>query len=161
MQVTLCDPHHSGFLGTMPVMQHMFGYGVDPSMDFILSLNMLQYEMLVDKHARKPSRRPHYELRTFYGQLQHIYVVRFLESCRDLGFHNPISVILAVIRTCVIDNTDPQLLGLDIRFTSNEGALDVVDITNLQCLVGRIRDRDKWAIIDRSGNLARALYVDD
>jgi hypothetical protein len=68
---------------------------------------------------------------------------------------------LAVIRTCVIDNTDPQLLGLDIRFTSNEGALDVVDITNLQCLVGRIRDRDKWAIIDRSGNLARALYVDD
>ena len=125
------------------------------------SLNLLQYEMLVDKHARKQSRRPQYELRTFYGQLQHIYVVRFLDSYRDIGLRSPVSVILAVIRTCTVDNIDPQLQGLDIRFSSNDGALHVVDITNLQCLVGRIRDRDKWAIIDRSGHLARALYVED
>jgi len=88
-------------------MQHMFGYGTDSFDDFIFSLNMLQYEMLVDKHARKPSRRPQYELRTFYSQLQHIYVVRFTGSCRDLGLQNPVSVILAVIRTCIIDDTDP------------------------------------------------------
>ena len=116
--------------------------------------------MIVDKYAHQPSRRPQYELRTFYGQLQHLYVVRFLEPCRDIGLENPITVILAAVRTCKLDNTD-QLHGLDIRFSSNDGALHVADVTSLQCLVGRIRDRDKWAIIDRSGNLARALYIED
>jgi len=118
--------------------------------------------MIVDRYAHQPSRRPRYELRTFYGQLQHLYVVRFLEPCRDIGLENPITLILAAVRTCNLDNTD-QLQGLDIRFSRslNDGALHVVDVTSLQCLVGRIRDRGRWAIIDRSGQLARALYVED
>jgi hypothetical protein len=117
--------------------------------------------MLVDRYARQPSRRSEYELQTFYGQLQHIYVIRFPEPLRDLGFESPVTVMLAAVRTCILDHTDPQLLGLDVRFSSNHGALHVVDITSVQCLVGRIRDRGKWAIIDRSGHLARALYVED
>jgi hypothetical protein len=68
---------------------------------------------------------------------------------------------MAAIRTCVLDDIDPLLQGLDIRHYSSEGALHVVDITSVQCLVGRIRDRNKWAIIDRSGTLARAMYTGD
>jgi hypothetical protein len=117
--------------------------------------------MLVDRYARQPSRRPEYELQTFYGQLQHIYAVRFLAACGDLGLKDSTIILLAAIRTCILDASDPQFQGLDIRLYSNEGALHIVDVTSLQCLVGRIRDRDKWAIIDRSGQLARALYVEN
>jgi hypothetical protein len=117
--------------------------------------------MLVDKYARQARRRPEYELQTFYGQLQHIYLVRFKEACPDLGLSDASTIFLAAIRTCTPNNPDPQLQGLDIHFYSSEGAIHVVDITSLQCLVGRIWDRSMWAIIDRSGSLARALYVED
>jgi hypothetical protein len=118
----------------------------------------MQYEMLLDRFARQARRQPEYELRTFYGQLQHIYVVQFKEPRLALGLDEPTTVFLAAIRTCILDNPDTQLQGLDVQFYSKEGGLDVVDITSLQCLVGRIRDRAQWAIIDRSGSLARASY---
>jgi hypothetical protein len=117
--------------------------------------------MLVDKYARQLRRRPEYELRTFYGQLQHIYVVRFKGLCTDLGLSEAPTIFLAAIKTCTLNDLDLQLRRLDIRFYSSEGAVHVVDITSLQCLVGRVRDRNEWAIIDRSGSLARAVYVDN
>ena len=115
--------------------------------------------MLIDKFARQARRQPEYELRTFYGQLQHIYVVQFKEPCPALGLNEPSTVFLAAIRTCILDDPDAQLQGLDIHFYSAEGSLHVVDVTSLQCLVGRIKDRGRWAIIDRSGSLARASYT--
>ena len=117
--------------------------------------------MLVDKYARQARRRPAYELQTFYGQLQHIYVIQFPTACQNLGLDQPTGIVLASIRTCILDSPVPQLECLDIKYYSMEGAVHVVDITSLQCLVGRIRDRNRWAIIDRSGSLARAFYVED
>ena len=125
----------------------------------------MQYELLVDKYTRQARRQPKYELKTFYGQLQHIYAIRLPGPCEDLRLEAPVTVILATIRNCVVDKADAYGHGLsgnlDIRYYSNDGAIDVVDVTSVQCLVGRIRDRNKWAIIDRSGPLARALYVEN
>jgi hypothetical protein len=118
--------------------------------------------MLVDKYARQARRTPKYELQTFFGQLCHIFLVRFpVTVCADLGLDAGAVIILAIIKTCVLDDPDPQLQGLDVHFYSLEGAVHVIDITSVQCLVGRIRDRNRWAIIDRSGCLARAIYVED
>jgi len=116
--------------------------------------------MLVDKYARQARRRPEYELKTFYGQLQHVYLVQFPSACRDLRIDQPSTIILASIKTCILDHPVPQLERLDIKHYSAEGAVHVIDITSVQCLVGRIRDRNRWAIIDRSGSLARALYIE-
>ena len=41
------------------------------------------------------------------------------------------------------------------------GAVDVVDITTIQCVVGRIKDRGQFTVIDRSGALSRAVYLDE
>jgi hypothetical protein len=117
--------------------------------------------MLVDKYARQAGRRPEYELQTFFGQLQHIYLIQFSTACRDLRIDQGSTIILASIRTCILDHSVPQLEHLDIKYYSAEGAVHVIDITSLQCLVGRIRDWQRWAIIDRSGSLARALYVEN
>lgn len=69
----------------------------------------------------------------------------------------PSTVVLGIIRSCTIE-TRHRIL--DINYYSKEGTLDVVDINSVQCVVGRIRDRNRWAIIDRSGTLSRALYIE-
>jgi hypothetical protein len=114
--------------------------------------------MLVDKYAHQPRRRPEYMLQTFYGQLQHIYVVRFNGACPGLGCEDGTVIFLAAVKTCKLDGPDSQLRSLDIQFYSSEGATHIVDMTSIQCLVGRVWDRNRWAIIDRSGQLARAVY---
>ena len=44
---------------------------------------------------------------------------------------------------------------------SREGALHVLDVTGIQSLIGRVKDGDQWAIVDQSGSLAQAVYLDD
>lgn len=115
--------------------------------------------MYVDKFARHQRHTPEFELRTFYGQIQHIYTVHF-ENPTALAtlqlLHDTVS--LAAVQPCILDGPS-DLHGLDIHFYSRMGALDIVDITTLQCVVGRVRDTQPgtWGIIDRSGTLARAL----
>ena len=49
--------------------------------------------------------------------------------------------------------------SLDIHYYSTYSTPLVFDITVIQCLVSRIRISDnEWAIIDRSGSLAQAIY---
>ncbi|KAJ7780645.1 hypothetical protein DFH07DRAFT_729285 [Mycena maculata] len=120
----------------------------------------VRYEMLVDKQARFKRRAAEFELQTFYGQLTHIYRVHFPNPCKPLKIQQPTTYIFAAVRACVLDPDDAQLRGLDIHFYSRHGHLDVIDITSLQALVGRVQDTgDRWAIIDRSGVLARAEWL--
>jgi hypothetical protein len=115
--------------------------------------------MLVDVFERQKNRRPKYVLETFFGQLQHLFCIRFA-ACPDLGMEAGATVLLAAIKTCVIlEGVYPT--GLDMHAYSRLGALHFVDLKNVQCLVGRIHDRGQWTIIDRSGSLARAMYIED
>ncbi|KAH9018362.1 hypothetical protein EDB83DRAFT_2570797 [Lactarius deliciosus] len=102
----------------------------------------VRYMMLVDKFAHMRRRKPNFELQTFYDP------------------HKPI--IIAAIRNCKIKAPGPaDLEGIDIHLYSTTGSLDLVDITSIQALVGRIEytvDGGGWAIIDRSGGLARAEW---
>ncbi|KIM60589.1 hypothetical protein SCLCIDRAFT_1183175 [Scleroderma citrinum Foug A] len=49
------------------------------------------YETLVDKYARQKKRQPEYEMKTFYGQLQHIFVVS-LPPDASLHISEPTSI---------------------------------------------------------------------
>ncbi|KAJ6607075.1 hypothetical protein B0H10DRAFT_2228290 [Mycena sp. CBHHK59/15] len=120
----------------------------------------VRYEMLVDRNTRFRNLREDFELQTFYGQLTRIYRVHFPRACPALGIDRSTTYILAAIRTCVLQPDDRDLTGLDIHFYSREGSLDVIDITSVQALVGRVKDvSNEWAIIDRSGVLAQAEWV--
>jgi hypothetical protein len=61
-----------------------------------------------------------------------------------LKLADPTTIILAVIQTvkATLDN--------DIYYYTEFGVNEVVDLTTMQAVVGRILDRGKWAIIDRS-----------
>jgi hypothetical protein len=119
-------------------------------------LTFTKYEVLVDKHARSRNRRPEYQTETFFGQLQHIFVVPVPLS-NDLGLTEPTTALLAAIRACEITGRN----DLDMHYYKELGRLDVVDMTCVQCLVGRVIDGKFWAVFDRSGSLARAIYVEE
>ncbi|KAG5640187.1 hypothetical protein DXG03_000672 [Asterophora parasitica] len=129
----------------------------------------VQYAMLVNKFAQQKRQKPVYKLQTFYSQLQHIYLLKFPPSCsRDLKVDTgDTTVILAGIRSCKLDEGENAVLAnarLDFHFYTTTGSFDVVDITSIQALVGRVRSMEnnrQWVIIDRSGTLARAVFADD
>jgi len=53
------------------------------------------------------------------------------------------------------------LNGLDLHYYSKMGCVEVLDMTCVQCVVGRVKDPDTsngWVLVDRSGSLARAAF---
>jgi len=111
--------------------------------------------MLVDRNARYPKRPVMLEPQVFFGQLQHTFVVR-LQASLALGLQQQTTLILAAIRTC----SNPQLIGENgTYYYSREGPLEVVDIECVKCLVGRVKDGNEWAIVDRSGGCAHPVFA--
>jgi hypothetical protein len=79
-----------------------------------------------------------------------------------LNVAEPTTYIFGAVRACNLKPADAQLRGLDIHFYSGYGHLDVIDITSLQALVGRVPiAANDWAVIDRSGVLAQAQWLGD
>lgn len=113
---------------------------------------------MVDANARSKRLKPRFEPTTFYGQLRHIFVVK-LPATPELELEQPQTLILAAVTECKITAHN----DLDMHYYSTESPLQVVDMSSVQCLVGRIKTThgNKWVIIDRSGSLARPYYDPD
>jgi hypothetical protein len=130
-------------------------------MEFLSSHGaFFQYELQIDIHETRRRHAPEYEARTFYGQLQHIYSIRVnLSNC--LGIHPAKTVVLAVIHKCPVESDDPN--SLHIHYYSQASGMDAVDMDTVQCIVGRVWSQviKQWAVIDRSGRLARGQWDED
>jgi len=115
-----------------------------------------KYEVLVDKFARQRRRKPEYERKTCFGQLQHIFVVK-LPVIASLRLTEPRTIFLAGIRPCDVVAFD----SLGNQYYSKLGQLGAVDMTCVQCVVGRVKVDNLWAIIDRSGHASPSAYLED
>jgi hypothetical protein len=82
-------------------------------------------------------------MQNFFGQLNRILLLE-LPSAQRLNLDEPTTVIVAAIREV------KATLRNGIYYYKNIGVEEVVDLSTLQCVVGRIWDRGEWAIIDRS-----------
>ena len=81
-----------------------------------------------------------------------------MPAADNLHLNKPKNLLLASIKNCPIERHN----DLDMHYYRNEdGYTEIVDISAIQCLVGRVFDRGWWTIIDRSGKLARAEAVED
>ena len=107
----------------------------------------IQYTQLVDRYACQKRRTPEFELQNFFGQLQRILVLE-LPSTPQLNLTMPTMIILALIK-----NVKATLMD-NIYYYKGPGVDEVVDLTTVQCVVGRIWVRDEWGIIDQSDNVA-------
>ncbi|THU76673.1 hypothetical protein K435DRAFT_824523 [Dendrothele bispora CBS 962.96] len=117
----------------------------------------IRYDMLVDINARHRNRQPKLKRRAFYGSLQNIFVVHF-PAVREFD-HEEQTYVLAGIHTCEGLKKDN---GMKMPYYDKMGRYEVVDISCVQCLVGRVKVSDNsWAIVDRTGEIQRAYYLGD
>ena len=89
---------------------------------------------------------PDFEEKTFFGQLLRVLVLE-LQASRRLDLADPTTIILALIHEVKVTLKD----GI---YTYKEfGAEEVVDLKAVQCVVGRVKDRGVWFIVDRSDSV--------
>ncbi|KAF8152496.1 hypothetical protein B0H34DRAFT_784591 [Crassisporium funariophilum] len=94
--------------------------------------SFVRYDLLLDKHARNCQVEPEYDVQSYFGQLKNIFVIR-LPVSRDLGIEKPTTLILAAVHSCtILAHND-----LDMHYYKNLGRTEVVDMTSIQCVVGR------------------------
>jgi hypothetical protein len=98
-----------------------------------------------------------FETKTYFGQLLNIFVVH-LPANKELGLKEDKTLILALIDQCKAEQ-DHDYGNLDLYSYKDMGPEEVVDMTCVQCLIGRVSSGGKWVIIDRSGELQRAYYI--
>ncbi|RDB24679.1 hypothetical protein Hypma_008169 [Hypsizygus marmoreus] len=111
------------------------------------------YDLLVDMNANNHDLPPKFQPKPFFGQLKNIFVVR-LPATRDLRLTEPMTLILAAIKSCHVDAHN----SLDMQYYQMHGRTEVVNMTTVQCVVGRVKVNSRWAILDWSGGLTQAFY---
>ncbi|KAI0052234.1 hypothetical protein FA95DRAFT_1669516, partial [Auriscalpium vulgare] len=133
-------------------MMHARGLVSDGGRD----ASYVRYSVLVDRNERRRRAPEDLVPADFFGQLRHIFVIT-IPAARELHTLNAEVISLAVIRQVKAkvrtDGGTPS-----IPMYTQIGPLDVVDLKTVQCVVGRVQDRQEWALIDRSGSLARPLF---
>ena len=122
----------------------------------------------MNKFAQMKRRKPIYEPQTFYGQFhwQHIhYVVKISDTCSDARVEPEKPVFLVAFGTASsrqMTPSSPNWIFTCQCILTREHL--TADITSVLSLVGRAKLQvggGGWAIIDRSGALARATYEEE
>lgn len=76
---------------------------------------------------------------------------------QDASLHSETTYILAAVNRCVISARN----SMDMPIYDRLGRTEVVDITSVQCLIGRVPVGSQWAIIDRTGEVQQSVHVQD
>ena len=122
-----------------------------------LNHRLPQYSLLRDIYEHIPSRKPTFKGTEYFGQLKKILVVGVPSGAIPAITH-PGKVALAIIGPR--ETANETSLGIPHYTEPTKVTPRAVDINTVMCLVGRIRDRGRWAIIDRSGDMARAEFIE-
>jgi hypothetical protein len=107
-----------------------------------------QYEATVDRNTNAKNKQPDMVLDTFFGELQRIVKIE-VPATSQLNLREPQTLFFAVVKQCNAKHTKGgfwEYMAL--------GGLEAVDLGLVQCVVGRVFDRGKWVIVDRSGDHA-------
>jgi hypothetical protein len=112
----------------------------------------------VDKYANQRRRAPEFELHNFYGQILRFLVVDIPDSPQaDHGIEaKSLAYAVPVIRQVKLLD---EVTG-GIKYYKDLGSVVFVDLNQVKCVIGRIMDWGKWAIIDRCTNTLAQEHVD-
>jgi hypothetical protein len=112
---------------------------------------VFQYQLAIDRYAHQRNRTPEFELQDFFGQILRFLIINIPPSPKHSIEAE--SFIYAAIHEVRI--SEPATDRCRINFYQHMGPTVLVDLNQVKCVVGRIWDRNKWAIIDRSGSLVQ------
>jgi len=93
----------------------------------------------------------------YFGQLHKILAADIPPGVIP-SIDQPTTIVLAIISPRETRNETP--LHIPYYTEPSKVTSRVVDVNTVMCLVGRVNDRGRWAIVDRSGNMARAEFID-
>ena len=99
----------------------------------------------MDRYAHQRRKTPEFQVEQFFGQLKRILVLE-IPPTPELKLTTPTTIILAVIQNA------KTILKNGFYCYKDLGVDEVVDLSTVQCVVGRIWDRSEWTIVDRSDN---------
>ena len=115
-----------------------------------------QYSLLRDIYEHIPSREPIFRGTEYFGRLEKILIVDLppgitpsITCCKR--------VILAIISPR--ETRNETSLGIPHYTEPTKATLRAVDMNTLMCLVGRVKNQNRWGIVDRSGDMARAEFT--
>jgi hypothetical protein len=117
-------------------------------------LYSIQYQLAVDKFAHRPRQAPQFELQDFFGQVLRFIVVNIPQSI-DHGIEAQSLVYAVIDEVKVLDRGSGTSASFHSHFYQDTGPIVIVDLNQVQCVIGRIYDRGKWAIVDRSTSVAQ------
>lgn len=120
-----------------------------------------QIQLLEDKNAHRRQAPIVFEMKTFFGQIKYLLVLH-IPVCEAVGVCTPETIVAAAVH--LIKPLDISAQGLP-KFKALSPGLTVVDLSTVQCLVGRVKEMDNWQsglfnIINRSGKLSQAERSD-
>lgn len=115
--------------------------------------SFIEYELLIDTQAHRRNASPIFRPQTFFGQLERVVVCK-LQPVDD--FTVPAyPLILMYVNMCDAKQ-DRHKFWEYAGFRYGE----IISGTSIRALVGRIRDREKWVFVQRSGAMVHASFVD-
>jgi hypothetical protein len=103
------------------------------------------------RYAHQQNWTPEFELQDFFGQILCFLIVNIPPSPEHSIEAK--SFIYAAIHEVRI--SEPATDRCRINYYQDLGPMVLVDLDQVKCVVGCIRDRNKWAIIDQSGPLVQ------
>jgi len=111
---------------------------------------------MVDKMRHKPRAAPEFEGTECFGQLRSILRFDLPAGIAPL-VTGTVTLVLAIVRSADVSYET----SLMIPYYKELGRTEVIDMSTVMCIVGRVKDhRGRWAIVDRSGKSARADFVE-
>ena len=112
-------------------------------------MRLVTFQLLVDKYANQRCRAPEFELWDFYGQILRFLVVNIpaSQAQADLEIEAGLLVYAVIRQVNLLD----EIAG-GINYYKDLRPIVFVDLNQVKCVIGRIMDRGKWAIVDRCTN---------
>jgi hypothetical protein len=105
---------------------------------------LYQYQLAIDKFAHLPHRTPEFEWQDFFRKILRFIIV-------DIP-HSPIhnieadSFVYAFINQVKV--SEPAINQCGINYYKELGPTEFVDLNQIQCVVGHIKDHGRWSIVD-------------
>lgn len=119
----------------------------------------MKVELWVDRNAGNAALPDDPELQVIYGQL--LYVARVtLPATRKIRLGEGCDILLGLVRLCedaVGDATKRPVWYTD----GKKENLIAVNISTIQCAVGRVKVGQRWGILDLNYGCANTTFMDD
>ncbi|KAF8596715.1 hypothetical protein BDV93DRAFT_480008, partial [Ceratobasidium sp. AG-I] len=119
--------------------------------------SFVRYELLVDRLTHRPNAPEDLQQRSHYGQLDRVFALKL----RARSPLNPEpatrTLLLALVLEAPTIREDTHQYSV-IWYQDALSSGEVVDANTIQCTVGRVQDRKRWWIIDRSSELAYPVF---